>query len=206
MPRCSCCSTNPTPEAATALRTRSASCPMMANTSWAGTTLVAAAITWARSGLPPTSCSTLGCLDFSLVPLPAARMAMPILGTRGGWLLAFGIRSNIPRELMRGQGYGGYWGDRVGRAPSPAAFDFDFPVQSDSVRGDRMGVRTSARSKSKSKAAGEGARPTRNVVTGWRRGCRRGPGPPVPSNRWQSGRSGGGPPCPSRPDSRPAPG
>src|SRR5882672_8989791 len=99
------------PEAATALRTRSASCPMMANTSRGGTTLVAAAITWARSGLPPTSCSTLGCLDFSLVPLPAASMAMAIFRRPGWWLFVLGIRSNIPRELCAGQGYGRYWWD-----------------------------------------------------------------------------------------------
>ena len=47
-----------------------------------GTTWVAAAITWARSGLPPTSCRTLGCFDFRRVPLPAARMAIAV---RGGW-------------------------------------------------------------------------------------------------------------------------
>src|SRR5450755_718280 len=82
---------------------------MMANTSLAGTTWVAAAITCARSGLPPTSCSTLGCLDFSLVPLPAARMAIAVLGARAGLLFAFGIRSNIPRELCAGQGYRGHW-------------------------------------------------------------------------------------------------
>src|SRR6185369_11638785 len=99
------------------------SCPMMANTSLAGTTLVAAAITWASSGLPPTSCNTFGCLDFSLVPLPAARMAIPMLGTRGCWLFAFGIRSNIPRELSARQGYGSYRGR--GGAGAPAAFDFD---------------------------------------------------------------------------------
>src|SRR5437868_929661 len=33
-------------------------------------------ITCATRGLPPTSCNTLGRFDFSLVPFPAAMMAM----------------------------------------------------------------------------------------------------------------------------------
>src|SRR5580700_11756257 len=65
---------------ATAERTRSASWPMMAKTSFGETTRVAAAMTWASSGLPPTSCSTLGNCDLRRVPLPAARMAT---ATRG---------------------------------------------------------------------------------------------------------------------------
>src|ERR1022692_3922497 len=48
--------------------------------SCAGTTRVAAAITWASSGLPPTSCSTFGSCDLRRVPLPAAMMAT---ATRG---------------------------------------------------------------------------------------------------------------------------
>src|SRR5713226_644048 len=58
-------------------------------------------MTYASSGLPPTSCSTLGCLDFSLVPLPAAMMAMAMRGA-DIWLellfLGFDIGTNIPRE------------------------------------------------------------------------------------------------------------
>ena len=54
------------------------------------------------SGLPPTSCSTLGSCDLSRVPLPAAMMAT---ATRGGCagslsknvrLLDFFIRLTIP--------------------------------------------------------------------------------------------------------------
>src|SRR5713226_450025 len=75
---------------------------MIAYTSFAGTTLAAAAITCASSGLPPTSCSTLGCLDFSRVPLPAAMMAMAMHGLCGGpFLVALGIRPNIPRGEHR---------------------------------------------------------------------------------------------------------
>src|SRR5437762_1054158 len=51
---------------------------MIAKTSFAGTTRVAAAITCASSGFPPTSCNTLGSCDFSRVPLPAAIMAIAI--------------------------------------------------------------------------------------------------------------------------------
>ena len=36
---------------------------------------VAEAITWDKSGLPPTWCNTLGYLDFRREPLPAARIA-----------------------------------------------------------------------------------------------------------------------------------
>src|SRR5216684_8644130 len=89
------------PEPATAARTRSASWPMMAYTSLGGTTLVAAAITWASKGLPPTSCSTLGCLDFSRVPLPAAMMAIAMRGVDAWFELlfwGFDTGTNIPRE------------------------------------------------------------------------------------------------------------
>jgi len=41
---------------------------------------VAAAITCANRGFPPTSCNTFGSCDLSRVPLPAAMMAM---ATRG---------------------------------------------------------------------------------------------------------------------------
>src|SRR5207302_5961753 len=44
-------------------------------TSCAGTIRTAARITCSNSGLPPTSCNTLGSCDFNLVPLPAAMMA-----------------------------------------------------------------------------------------------------------------------------------
>src|SRR5215813_6810063 len=40
------------------------------------TTSAAARITCATSGLPPTSCKTLGRFDFSRVPFPAAMMAI----------------------------------------------------------------------------------------------------------------------------------
>ena len=43
---------------------------------------------------------------------------------RPSWLLVFGIRSNIPRELRAGQGYGGYRLG-VGRTLLSDAFDFD---------------------------------------------------------------------------------
>src|SRR5207253_9065772 len=89
---------------ATELRTRSASWPMMAYTSLAGTTLVAAATTCTSRGLPPTSCSTLGCLDLSRVPLPAAILAMAVRGPDDRpSLFALGIQSNIPRDVMLGQ-------------------------------------------------------------------------------------------------------
>src|SRR5207302_9651066 len=52
----------------------------IAYTSLAGTTFVAASMTWANSGFPPTSCKTLGCLDLSRVPLPAAMIAIAIRG------------------------------------------------------------------------------------------------------------------------------
>src|SRR5208282_3782175 len=83
VPRCSACSTKFTPVPATASRTRSASWPMITKISRAGTTFSAVAITWARIGLPPISCRTLGCFDLSRVPLPAAIMAMAICGTCG---------------------------------------------------------------------------------------------------------------------------
>src|SRR3989442_12284677 len=75
---------------------------MMAYTSFAGTTLAAAAITCANSGLPPTSCSTLGCLDFSRVPLPAAMMAIAMHGLCGGpYFVAVDTQHNIPRRDHR---------------------------------------------------------------------------------------------------------
>src|SRR5271157_4864113 len=80
VPRCSACSTKFTPVPATASRTRSASWPMITKMSSTGTTFFAVAITWARIGLPPISCSTLGCFDLSRVPLPAAIIAMAVRG------------------------------------------------------------------------------------------------------------------------------
>src|SRR5689334_6709174 len=76
VPFCSACRTNCTPVFATASRTRSASCPMMTKILSGDTTFAAAAMTCASSGRPPTSCSTLGRLDFRRVPLPAAMMAI----------------------------------------------------------------------------------------------------------------------------------
>src|SRR6516165_7364874 len=64
------------PVVANALRTRSASCPMMAKMLCGGTTRLAAATRCASSGWPAISCSTLGRCDLRRVPLPAARMAM----------------------------------------------------------------------------------------------------------------------------------
>src|ERR1035438_539705 len=83
VPRCSVCTTKFTPVPATAARTRSASWPMITKISGAGTTFFAVAITCARIGLPPISCRTLGCLDLSRVPLPAAIIAMAIRGRCG---------------------------------------------------------------------------------------------------------------------------
>src|SRR3954452_22803068 len=83
VPRCSACTTKLTRVCSIAVRTRSASWPMIANTSLAGTTLAAARITCSRTGLPPTSCSTLGICDFSRVPLPAAIIATAMRGTKG---------------------------------------------------------------------------------------------------------------------------
>src|SRR2546423_15615606 len=57
---------------------------MIAKTSFAGITRVAAAITCASSGFPPTSCNPLGSCDFSRVPLPAAMMAIAIRGVPVG--------------------------------------------------------------------------------------------------------------------------
>src|ERR1700678_2224007 len=90
------------PVSATAARTRSASCPMIAKISTGGTMCVAEAITCASSGLPPTSCSTLGNCDFSRVPLPAAMMAMATRGAElealeEGSILDFFIRPTITR-------------------------------------------------------------------------------------------------------------
>src|SRR3569833_722809 len=79
------------PVCRTASRTRSASYPMMAYTSLAPTTLAAAPITCSSSGLPPTSCNSLGIRDFSLVPLPAAMIAIAILGA----LERFGVETNL---------------------------------------------------------------------------------------------------------------
>src|SRR5580704_4246346 len=80
VPRCSACRTKLTPVCSVAARTRSASWPMMAKTSVAGTMRTAARITCSSRGFPPTSCNTLGSCDLSLVPLPAAIMAT---ATRG---------------------------------------------------------------------------------------------------------------------------
>src|SRR5262245_27609892 len=52
-------------------------------------------MTCANSGLPPTSCNTLGSLDFRRVPLPAAMMAIAVRGTAD---VDFFIGLNIPRE------------------------------------------------------------------------------------------------------------
>ena len=41
---------------------------------------MAAAITCANSGFPPTSCKTFGSCDFNRVPLPAAMMAIAMRG------------------------------------------------------------------------------------------------------------------------------
>src|SRR5437868_560165 len=65
-------------------RTRSASWPIIAYTSLAGTTLAAVRITCSSSGLPPTSCNTLGSCDLSRVPLPAAMIATAIRGGTAG--------------------------------------------------------------------------------------------------------------------------
>src|SRR5882672_7059777 len=56
---------------------------MITTMSCAGTTFCAVAITCARIGLPPISCRTLGCFDLSRVPLPAAIIAIAILGGCG---------------------------------------------------------------------------------------------------------------------------
>ena len=50
-------------------------------------TFLADAITWAKSGFPPTSCNTLGCFDLSRVPLPAAMIAMAVLREVSGLLM-----------------------------------------------------------------------------------------------------------------------
>src|ERR1700676_2887336 len=86
----------------------------MAYTSCGETTFVAAAITWARSVFPPTSCRTFGCWDLRRVPLPAAIMA---IATRGTLLLvfAFGIRSNNTR-VNAGAGAGQCRRGRLARA------------------------------------------------------------------------------------------
>src|SRR5207245_2389099 len=61
----------------------------------------AAAITCASSGLPPTSCNTFGCFDFSRVPLPAAMIA--IASRCGPPLLRFisDIQINITDKVVR---------------------------------------------------------------------------------------------------------
>src|SRR5580704_16898967 len=83
-----------------AARTRSASCPTIAKTSFTGTIFPAARITCSRSGLPTTSCNTLGNCDLSLVPLPAAMIAIAI---RGGFnnaaaepLAGFNLPEDLP--------------------------------------------------------------------------------------------------------------
>src|SRR6478752_10599520 len=84
----------------------------MTYTSAGGTTCVPAAITCARSGLPPTSCSTFGYLDFSRVPLPAAIIAIakrwtPALPCDGFFDMAFNItRADLlksSRDLSSGR-------------------------------------------------------------------------------------------------------
>src|SRR6266481_5953017 len=78
---------------------------MMTKISFAGTTLVAVAITCARIGLPPTSCRTLGCRDFSRVPLPAAMIAMATRGCRtfnGNDFLAGGFAIVDMPEVVTG--------------------------------------------------------------------------------------------------------
>src|SRR5579863_1070692 len=76
----------------------------------AGTTTFAAAITCASSGLPPTWCRTLGSLDLSRVPLPAAMMTMAVrvAGSAGPDAASFAacalflvIAFNIPRRHVR---------------------------------------------------------------------------------------------------------
>ncbi len=49
----------------------------------------------ASSGLPPTSCRTLGSCDLSRVPLPAAMMATATRGGESGWHLRRSVRSWI---------------------------------------------------------------------------------------------------------------
>ena len=44
---------------------------------------------------------------------------MAIFGAPRLLVVAFGIRSNIPREVCAGQGYGGYWRDREAGALAP---------------------------------------------------------------------------------------
>src|SRR5579859_1432592 len=52
-------------------------------------------MTCSRSALPPTSCNTLGNWDLSLVPLPAAIMAMAILGAEEDF--DSGVRGGLTR-------------------------------------------------------------------------------------------------------------
>src|SRR5438552_1697937 len=101
VPRCGACSTKLIPVWATAWRTRSASWPMMAYISWAETTFVAAAITCASSGLPPTSCNTFGCFDFSRVPLPAAMMAIATRCGLSPLRFVCDIQINITDKVVR---------------------------------------------------------------------------------------------------------
>src|ERR1700684_1284024 len=56
---------------------------MITKMSFADAIFFAVAITCARMGLPPISCRTLGCVDLSRVPLPAAMIAMAIRGALG---------------------------------------------------------------------------------------------------------------------------
>src|SRR5215472_7406016 len=63
------------------------------------TTWSAAAITCASNGLPPTSCSTLGCFDFSRVPLPAAMIAIASLCEFARLCLVSDIQINITEKV-----------------------------------------------------------------------------------------------------------
>src|SRR5581483_2742250 len=78
VPRWGSCNTNCTPVCCTESRTFSASCPTITKRSFAGVTCWAAAITCDNNDLPPTWCRTLGCFDFSRVPLPAAMIAIAV--------------------------------------------------------------------------------------------------------------------------------
>ena len=91
-----------------------------------GNNLVAAAITCASNGLPPTSCSTLGCLDFSRVPLPAAMIAMAMRGAACDvWLSGVSAFDPIYREGVYRAGWiDGPCGDVTLTGSELAAPDF----------------------------------------------------------------------------------
>ena len=163
--------------------------------------MVAAAITWASSGLPPTSCSTLGCLDFSRVPLPAARMAIGYAGNAGCRAL-FSAFDPIYREssCRAGVGYRGYVASMWARASRLCWLKVYLELSG-------LTCAAELRSAGQVRALRGYQRWQRWLLfTGWRRGFRRGPGWPVPSGRRRCDRLGGGPPSPGRPGSRPAPG